>query len=66
MLTVELVTQRVVDIASVVDDNEAAHAKADALFDEVLTAIAAGHPDAQALAAAALRVNDLAFEWYTS
>lgn len=66
MLTVELVTQRVGDIASVVSDHEAAHAKADALFDDVLTAIAAGHPDAQALAAAALRVNELGFTWYTS
>lgn len=47
------------------DDPEGAHIEEDKLYKDVLGAIAAGHPDAPALAAAALKADDLDFSrWY--
>jgi hypothetical protein len=66
MITVGMVEARVAQIAAIAHDYEAAHSKADCLFDEVLAAIAAGHVHAQALAGAALRVNALGFPRYTA
>lgn len=43
-------------------DNEAAHSMADDLYIEVLRAVANGHPDAGAMAAHALLVEDIDFE----
>ena len=64
-LTVEDVAQRLAHIASEADDPEAAHSSADWLHELVLRAVAAGHPDSQILAAAALRTNDIEFDrWY--
>lgn len=66
MITVAMVESRVEQIAAVAHDYEAAHSHADRLFDEVLAAIAEGHPRAQALANAALKVNELGFSRYTA
>ncbi|MBK3780170.1 hypothetical protein G3A43_07855 [Paraburkholderia aspalathi] len=66
MITVAMVDARLGQIAAIAHDYEAAHGKADCLFDEVLAAIAAGHVHAQALARAALKVNALGFARYTA
>lgn len=66
-LTVEDVTQRVTYIAAKGErgEEEEAHGAEDRLHRQVLRAVAAGHPDSQILAAAALHTNDLNFErWY--
>lgn len=55
------VEQRLAAIAAQQDDWEEAHKMEDELRSEVLAAIAAGHPDAQALAAAVLKSADLDF-----
>ena len=58
MLTVEQVEAKVVDIDELVSDPEAAHAREDALYVEVLEAIAAGSPQAVELAKAALMTQN--------
>jgi hypothetical protein len=64
-LTIEDVARQLAYINSQADDPEVAHGAADDLHQQVLRAIAAGHPDAQILAAAALRTEDIEFDrWY--
>ncbi|MEV5659811.1 hypothetical protein [Streptomyces flaveolus] len=60
-LTAEDIARRLAEIHAVRDDDEAAHGKTDDLHRDVLTAIAAGAPDAPLLAAAALRTETLDF-----
>ncbi|MFP8960022.1 hypothetical protein ACLIYP_05530 [Streptomyces nanhaiensis] len=60
-LTAEDIARRLAEIHAVQDDNEAAHGLEDALHRDVLAAIAAGAPDAELLAAAALRTETLDF-----
>lgn len=63
-LTVEDVARRVAEITSAVHDqhdHEKAHDLDDKLRADVLAAIAAGAPDAQILATAALRSDTLDF-----
>lgn len=55
LLTVEDVAHRLAEIAQHEHDDEVAHGLEDSLRSDVLAAIAAGAPDAQILAAAALR-----------
>jgi hypothetical protein len=55
------VEKRVAAIAAQQDDWEEAHKMEDKLHSEVLASIAAGHPNAQALAVAALKSADLDF-----
>lgn len=50
-----------IEAAARAGDDEAAHSKRDALFGDVLRAIAAGAPGAVALARESLRVEALAF-----
>ena len=64
-MTREEVSQRVDRIAALVNDDESQHCEEDKLWQDVLTAIAAGADDAAGLATEALRSNDLAFSrWY--
>lgn len=64
-LTVEDVAQRLALIASQTDDPETVHGAEDWLHEQVLRAVAAGHPDSQILAAAALRTYDIDFDrWF--
>ena len=58
---VDIVREAVVRIASVAGDDETAHGYEDELHVAVLRAIAAGAPDAAALATEALRTRDLDF-----
>lgn len=60
-LTAEDIARRLAAIHAVQDDDESAHGLADDLHRDVLAAIAAGVPDAQLLAAAALRTETLGF-----
>ncbi|MEU5426879.1 hypothetical protein AB0H73_14920 [Streptomyces olivoreticuli] len=60
-MTVEDVARRLAEIAHHQDDSEAAHGLEDQLHADVLRAIAAGAPDAEILAAAALRSETLDF-----
>lgn len=60
-LTVEDVARRIAEITSAVHDHEKAHDLDDKLRADVLAAIAAGAPDAQILATAALRSDTLDF-----
>ena len=68
MLTAEDVRRRVRELAEEYTrkgDNEEAHCREDGLWVDVLTAIAAGAPDAAELAKAALETDALTFErWY--
>ncbi|WP_367134482.1 MULTISPECIES: hypothetical protein [Streptomyces] len=65
LLTVEDVARRLAEIAHHQGDPEAAHGMEDELHADVLRAIAAGAPDAETLAAAALRSTTLDFAcWY--
>jgi hypothetical protein len=59
LLTVDDVVYALAHIASLADDPEAMHGSEDALHRSVLQAVAAGHPQARELAAAALRTNDI-------
>lgn len=64
-LTVEDVARRLAEIAHHEGDDQVAHGLEDQLHADVLRAIAAGAPDAEALAAAALRSKALDFaRWY--
>ncbi|MCW2903516.1 MAG: hypothetical protein JWO67_5781 [Streptosporangiaceae bacterium] len=63
-LTVEDIAFQLAQIAAQADDDEVAHGMEDNLRDTVLRAIAAGHPDAAQLAAAALRSDDIGFARY--
>jgi len=64
-MTAEDVARTLTEIASVADDPEAAHGGEDSLHRTVLAAVAAGHPDAQVLAAAALRTRHIPGDrWY--
>jgi hypothetical protein len=65
-LTTEDVARRLADIHAVVQDDEVAHNLADDLYRDVLGAIAAGAPDAELLAGAALKVEDLDFGRWTA
>ena len=47
-------------------DADAAHCQIDKLYIDTLKAIAAGHPDAQALASAALKGEEIVFVRETS
>jgi hypothetical protein len=66
LLTVEDVARRLAEIAHHQHDDEVAHGLEDSLRSDVLTAIAAGAPDAQILAAAALRSDGLDFARWTA
>ena len=57
-LTLDEVVERVTAIVTPPHDDEAKHSAEHALHQEVLLAIAQGHPDAQMLARAALETND--------
>lgn len=47
------------------DDPEGAHGEEDSIWEDVLHAIVAGHPDPAAIAEAALKTMDLDFpRWY--
>lgn len=63
-VTVEAVRARVEQIRAVSEqpDAELAHSEEDALYEEVLRAVAGGHPDAAALARAALETKKLKFD----
>jgi hypothetical protein len=61
LLTAEDIAHRLAAIHAVQDDDEVAHGLADDLHRHVLASIAAGAPDAQLLAAAALRTETLGF-----
>jgi len=64
-MSTEDVAHRLAAIRAASDDGEVAHGLADGLYRDVLTAIAAGAPDAPILAAAALRTETIDFErWY--
>lgn len=65
-MTVGPVNQRVKAIKNCAGDYEIAHSLEDYLFQDVLAAIAAGNPNAQKLAAAALKPAKLAFERYAA
>ncbi|WP_330236141.1 hypothetical protein [Streptomyces sp. NBC_00566] len=60
-LTAEDIARRLAEIHALQGDDEAAHGRTDDLHRDVLTAIAAGAPDAPLLAAAALRTETLGF-----
>ncbi len=60
-LTAEDIARRLAEIHAVQDDDEHAHGLTDRLHRDVLAAIAVGAPDAQLLAAAALRTETLGF-----
>lgn len=60
-LTAEDIAHRLAAIHAEQGDDEAAHGMTDDLHRDVLAAIAAGAPDAQILAAAALRTETLGF-----
>lgn len=62
MLTVADVERRLEEIQGVTYDDERAHGMEDALRAEVLRDIAAGAPDAPALAAKALESGNIVFE----
>lgn len=66
MMTLDDVKARLAEIAeSAKDDDESAHACEDDLHQDVLQAIADGHPDAAALAAEALKSVQITFyRWY--
>jgi hypothetical protein len=63
-MTVEDIEKRIQEIEAEQDDCEVAHGLEDGLMHDVLQAIADGHPDAQALAAAVLKTSDIAFPRY--
>lgn len=64
-LTVEDVARRLAEIHAQRNDDEVAHGMADDLYRDVLAAIANGAPDAEILAAAALRSETIDFaRWY--
>ncbi|GGP55793.1 hypothetical protein [Streptomyces abikoensis] len=65
-LTVEDVAHRLAEIAHYQDDDEVAHGLEDQLYVDVLRTIAAGAPDAEILAAAALRTETLGFARWTA
>ena len=60
------VRKRVREIEEVQDDSERAHGAEDALYRDVLQAIAAGAEDARALAVAALKTGRLNFSRWTA
>ncbi|MCF3101451.1 hypothetical protein IPZ58_07635 [Streptomyces roseoverticillatus] len=60
-MTVEDVARRLAEIAHFRDDAEVAHGLTDELHIAVLRSIAAGAPDAETLAAAALRSETIDF-----
>ncbi|MFE3169316.1 hypothetical protein [Streptomyces sp. NPDC059224] len=61
LLTAEDIARLLAEIHAVRDDPEAAHGRTDDLHRAVLATIAAGAPDAELLAAAALRTETLDF-----
>ena len=64
-MTIKEINERVTKIAEIADDPEYAHMEEDKLLDEVLKAIAGGHPRPKSLAAAALKANEIEFSrWY--
>lgn len=61
-MNVQEINRVIADIASLAeDDPETAHAREDVLFANVLKAIANGAPNAQALALAALKSQEIEF-----
>ena len=63
--TLDDVKRRVQGIAAVAGDDEVAHSREDDLHQDVLRAVAAGHPDSGKLARAALRTRRIMFKrWY--
>ncbi|MBB4893368.1 hypothetical protein FHS39_002399 [Streptomyces olivoverticillatus] len=66
LLTVEDVARRLAEIAHHQHDDEAAHSLEDQLHADVLRTIAAGAPDAEFLAAAALRSGTVNFARWTA
>lgn len=50
------------EIEKIVADDEAAHAAEDTLYEEVLKAVADGHPDSKKIAKIALRTKSLNFQ----
>lgn len=64
-MTVDEVKARVSAVDKASWDEEDAHAKEDEVYKDVLRAIAAGAPNAAALAAEAIKAADLDFaRWY--
>lgn len=61
LLSVERIFSRVEDIRDAADDSEKAHAMEDDLHQQVLTVIAAGAPNADKLAAEALKTVAIKF-----
>lgn len=60
-MTPDDVRARVQHIADISADDESAHGAEDRLHVDVLRAVAAGHPDAAALAREALKTDDIDF-----
>jgi hypothetical protein len=65
-LTVREVQERVAEIFVLRQDDEAAHNREDALYVDVLQAIANGAVDAAELARTALRAQEIDFGRYTA
>lgn len=61
MITQAEVRRQLQDIKRIADDDESAHGSEDALHQEVLQAVADGHPDAMKLAKLALKTQDIRF-----
>ena len=65
-MTVQEIHGRVESIRAHADDNERAHADEDDLWRDVLRAIAAGHPEPQQLAEAAVKSTEIEFtRWHS-
>lgn len=60
-MTVVDVIASVAEIEAIKMDDEAAHGKEDSLREDVLRAIADGHPDARGLAVEALKTSEINF-----
>jgi hypothetical protein len=64
-VTPEQVCERVAAVAARMDDAEGAHLAEDAIYTDVLRAIADGHADPAALAVEALKAEELDYgRWY--
>jgi hypothetical protein len=61
VITVAEVKARVAEIRALAGDDESAHSSEDALWAEVLQAIADGAPNAKELAKAALKTSEIDF-----
>lgn len=60
-MTIEQVKERVKHIESISNDDEAAHSNEDALWRDVLSAVAKGHPDSVKLAKEALKTEKISY-----